>query len=139
MIKVFDKIETQEKKLKINILEISTDNKYYQIENVDKLQKVLNDTALDKTSASTQKINDVIQRVFNRLKTSYMYKNRLKSNDEYEWSEEFQEQLREFEKKFIEKQKLTNLEAIEIIKEIFVKQDAESDTFILEFINEKLT
>ena len=139
LIKVSDKTETQKKKLKINILKLSTDDEYYRIENVNKLKKVLNHTALDKAFASTQKINNAIWRTFNRLKISFSYKNRSKLNDEYKWSKEFREQLREFEKKFIKKLKLTDLETIEIIKEIFVKRDVESNTFIFKFINEKLT
>ena len=37
LIKVFDKIEIQEKESEIDILKISTDDEYYRIENVDKL------------------------------------------------------------------------------------------------------
>ena len=52
LIKVFDKIKTQEKESKINTSKVSTDNKCYRIENVDKLQKVLNGTASGKTFAN---------------------------------------------------------------------------------------
>ena len=93
LIKVSDKTEAQKKESKINISEVSIDDEYYQIENVNKLQKVLNSTASDKAFTNTQKINDAIRRAFNRLKTSYSYKNRSKLNNEYEWSEEFQKQL----------------------------------------------
>ena len=139
LIKVSDKTEIQKKESEINISEVSTNDEYYRIENVNKLQKVLNDTALNKIFANTQKINYAIRRTFNKSKTSYSYENRSKSNDKYEWSEEFQEQLREFEKKFVEKLKLTDFKIIEIIKKIFAKQNFESNTFIFEFINEKLT
>ena len=84
MIKVSNKIEAQEKESKTNISEISTDDEYYRIENIDKLQKVLNDIASDKTFANIQKINDGIRRALNRSKTLYSYENLSKSNDEYE-------------------------------------------------------
>ena len=89
LIKVSNKIETQEKESEIDISEINIDNEYYQIENVDKLWKVLNDTISDKIFANTHKVNDAIRRAFNRSKTSYLYENRSKSDDEYRWSEEF--------------------------------------------------
>ena len=54
------------------------------MKNADRLQKVLNDIVSDKTFASTQKINDAIRQAFNRLATSYLYKIRSKSNNEYE-------------------------------------------------------
>ena len=138
LIKVSDKTEAQEKESETDTSEVSTDDEYYRVENVDKLQKVLNGTASDKAPASTQKINDAIRRAFNRPKTSYSYENRSKSNDEYEWSEEFQAQLQGFEKKFVEKLKLTDFETIEIIKEIFVKRNAESNMFTHELIMKKL-
>ena len=59
---------------------------------------------------------------FNRSKTSYSYENWSKLNDEYEWSEEFQEQLREFQKEFVEKLKLSNFEAIKIIKKFSLNE-----------------
>ena len=49
LIKVSDKTEVQEKKSEINTSEINTDDKYYRIENVDELQKILNETASNKT------------------------------------------------------------------------------------------
>ena len=84
LIKVFDKTEIQKKESETDTSEVSTDDEYYRVENVDKLQKVLNGTASDKALASTQKINDAIRRAFNKSKTSYLYENRSKSNDEYE-------------------------------------------------------
>ena len=84
LIKVFDKIEVQKKESEINNSEINTDDEYYRIENIDKLQKVLNDTASSKALVSIQKINDAIWQVFNRFKTLYLYENQSRSNDEYE-------------------------------------------------------
>ena len=48
LIKVSDKTEVQEKESEINTSEVSTDDEYYRIENVDKLQKVLKKTASGK-------------------------------------------------------------------------------------------
>ena len=138
MIKVSDKIEIKEKESEIDISEVNTDYEYYEVENVDKLQKVLNDIASDGARASTQKINNVIWKVFDRSKTSYSYQDRSKLNNKYKWSEKFQKQLRRFEKKFVEKLKLIDFETIEIIKEIFVKRNIESNTFTHEFIMKKL-
>ena len=92
LIKVSDKTETQKEESEINTSEVSINDKYCRIENVDKLQKVLNDIASDKALASTQKINDTIRQTFNKSKTLYLYKNRSNSNDKYEWNEEFQKQ-----------------------------------------------
>ena len=99
----------------------------------------MNETVSSKAFVNIQKINDTIRRAFNRSRTLYLYKDRSKSDDEYEWSEEFQKQLKEFEKEIIEKLKLTDLEAIEIIKKNFVKRDIELNIFMFELPNEKLT
>ena len=75
LIKVSDKTEAQKKESETDTLKVNTDDEYYRVENVDKLQKVLNGTTSGKAPASTQKVNDVIRRAFNRPKTSYPYKN----------------------------------------------------------------
>ena len=92
MIKIFDKTETQEKEAEINISKVNINDEYYRIENVDKLQKVLNDLVSDKVLVNIQKINNAIRRAFNRSKMLCLYKNWLKSNDKYKWSKEFREQ-----------------------------------------------
>ena len=84
LIKVSNKTEIQKEESDTNTFEITTDDKYCRIENVDELQKVLNKIISDKTFVNTQKVNDAIRQAFNKSKTSYSYKNRLKSNDEYE-------------------------------------------------------
>ena len=139
LIKVFDKTEVQKKESEINISEINTNDEDYRIEDVNKLQKVLNETASDKTLMNTEQINEVIRQAFLESKTSYSYKKQSKSDSEYEWDEDFETQLQEFKKKFVEKLKLTDLETIEIIKEIFIKKNVESNMFTHELIMKKLT
>ena len=91
----------QNKEFEDDSLKIITNEKYYRIENIDELQKVLNDEIKDKILASNKEVNTTIRRIFNKSKSSYSYQNRFKSNDEHEWSEKFQSQLREFEKNFV--------------------------------------
>ena len=91
----------QNKEFEDDSLKIITNKEYYRIENIDELQKILNDEMKDKIPASDKEVNTTIQWIFNKSKSSYLYQNRFKSNDEHEWSEKFQLQLREFEKNFV--------------------------------------
>ena len=91
----------QNKKFEDDSLKIIMNKEYYWIENIDELQKILNDEMKDKIFASDKEINTTIRRVFNKSKSSYSYQNRFKLNDEHEWNEKFQSQLREFEKNFV--------------------------------------
>ena len=90
LIKVSDKTEIQEEESEIDTSEVNTDDKYYRVENVDELQKVLNEKASDKTFMNTEQINEVIQQAFIRSKTSYSYEKRSKSDSEYEWDQNFE-------------------------------------------------
>ena len=83
LIKVSDKTEIQKKELEINTSEVSTNDKYYRIENADELQKVLNEIASDKTLMNIKQINETIRQTFIKSKTSYSYKKRSKSDTEY--------------------------------------------------------
>ena len=73
----------QNKKFENDFLKVITNEKYYRIKNIDELQKILNDEIKDKIFANDKKVNTTIQRIFNKLKSSYSYQNRFKSNDEH--------------------------------------------------------
>ena len=74
----------QNKKFENDSLKVITNEKYYRIENIDELQKILNDEVKDKIPASDKEINTTIRRAFNRSKSSYSYQNQFKSKNEYE-------------------------------------------------------
>ena len=74
----------QNKKFEDDSLKIITNERYYRIEDIDELQKVLNDEMKDKIFANDEEVNIMIRRAFNKSKSSYSYQKRLKSNDEYE-------------------------------------------------------
>ena len=63
----------QNKKFEDDSLRIITNEKYYRIENIDELQKILNDEMKDKIFASNKKVNTTIRRTFNKSKSSYSY------------------------------------------------------------------
>ena len=65
----------QNKKFENDFLKIITNEKYYQIEDIDELQKVLNDEMKDKIFANDKKVNTTIRRIFNKSKSSYSYQN----------------------------------------------------------------
>ena len=47
---------------KANILETESNDDYYLVENSDQLQKVLDETSSDKAPASTQEVNQILQK-----------------------------------------------------------------------------
>ncbi len=49
--------------IEANTLKIGSNNDYYLIENLNQLQKVLDETSLDKTLASTQEINRILNEI----------------------------------------------------------------------------
>ena len=83
MLKISNVID-QNKEFENDSLKIITNEKYYRIENIDELQKVLNNKMKNKILASDKEINTTIRRIFNKSKSSYSYQNRFKSNDEHE-------------------------------------------------------
>ena len=83
LLKISNKVD-QNEKFKDDSLEIITNEKYYRIEDIDELQKILNDEEKDKRLASNKEVNTTIRRTFNKSKSSYSYQNRFKSNDEHE-------------------------------------------------------
>ncbi len=56
---IFDRQNDIRKQIDIeaNILKIESNDNYYLIKNLNQLQKVLNETLLNKTFAFTQKVN----------------------------------------------------------------------------------
>ena len=48
---------------KANTLKIKSNDDYCLVENLNQLQKVLDETSLDKALASTQKVNSAIKRI----------------------------------------------------------------------------
>ena len=62
-------------------------------------------------------------------------RNRMMNTNE---TKNFKNNYENLKKKFVEKLKLTDLKAIEIIKKIFAKRNIESNTFTHEFIIKKL-
>jgi len=63
---------------KTNTLETESNDDYYLIENLDQLQKVLDETSSDKALASTQKVNQVLQ------KTIKSHSSVIDSDEEYD-------------------------------------------------------
>jgi hypothetical protein len=61
-----------------NTLETESDDDYYLIENPDQLQKVLDETSSGKALASTQKVNQVLQ------KTIKSHSSVIDSDEEYD-------------------------------------------------------
>ncbi len=62
---------------KTNILKIKSNDDYYLVENLNQLQKVLDETLSDKTFAFTQKVNQVLQ------KTIKSHSSVIDSDEEY--------------------------------------------------------
>ncbi len=61
--------------IEANILKTKSNDNYYLIENLNQLQKVLDETLLDKAFAFTQEINQILHETMRakRLKTLYFY------------------------------------------------------------------
>ncbi len=60
---------------KANILEIRSNDDYYLIKNLNQLQKVLDETSLNKAFASTQEVNQILNEAMGaqRLETLYLH------------------------------------------------------------------
>jgi hypothetical protein len=56
-----------------NTLETESNDDYCLIENLDQLQKVLDETSLDKALAFTQKVNSTIKRIWQRKHSETPY------------------------------------------------------------------
>ena len=83
LLKILNMIN-QNKEFGNDSLKVITNEKYYRIENIDELQKILNDEIKGKILASDKEVNTTIRRTFNKSKSSYSYQNRFKSKNEYE-------------------------------------------------------
>ena len=70
----------------LKIAKIITNNDYFRIRNFEKLQQVLNEKVTSTTLASTQKINDIIKKAYN--KSSYSIENKSHSNEKYNYDNE---------------------------------------------------
>ena len=68
------------------ITKIITNNEYFRIKNVEKLQQILNEKVTSTTLASTQEINDIIKKAYN--KSSYSIEKKSHSNEEYDYDNE---------------------------------------------------
>ena len=65
------------------ITKIITNNDYFRIRNLEELQQVLNEKITSATFASTQKINDIIKKAYN--KSSYSIEKKSHLNEKYEY------------------------------------------------------
>ncbi len=69
-----------------NTPETESNDNYCLIENLNQLKKVLDETSLDKASASTQKVNNAIRRIWQNKhsRTSYSHSPITDFDVEYE-------------------------------------------------------
>ena len=65
------------------ITNIITNDDYFRIRNLKELQQILNKEVTSTTLASTQKINDIIKKAYN--KSSYSIEEKSHSNEEYDY------------------------------------------------------
>ena len=65
------------------ITKIITNDEYFRIRNIEKLQQILNEKVISTTLASTKKINDIIKKAYN--KSSYSIEEKSHSNKEYDY------------------------------------------------------
>ena len=66
-----------------NITSIITNDDYFRIRNLEELQQVLNEKVTGTALASTQQINDIIKKAYN--KSSYSVEGKTHSNEEYDY------------------------------------------------------
>ena len=64
-----------------NITRIITNDEYFRIKNVEELQQVLNEKVTNIAFASTQRINDIIKKAYN--KSLYSIEKKFHSNEKY--------------------------------------------------------
>ena len=65
------------------IARIITNDDYFRIRNLEKLQQILNEKGTSIALASTQRINDIIRKAYN--KSSYSIEKKSHSNEKYEY------------------------------------------------------
>ena len=65
------------------ITKIITNDNYFRIRNLEELQQILNEKITNTTFASTQKINDIIKKAYN--KSSYSIERKSHSNEKYDY------------------------------------------------------
>ena len=66
-----------------NTTRTTTNDEYFRIRNLEELQQVLDEKVTSTTFASTQRINDIIKKAYN--KSSYSIEGKSHSNEEYEY------------------------------------------------------
>ena len=66
-----------------NITKIITNNEYFRTRSFEELQQILNEKVTSTTFASTQKINDIIKKAYN--KSSYSIEEKSHSNEKYDY------------------------------------------------------
>ena len=76
-------------------------DEYFRIRSFEELQQVLNEEVTSTTFASTQKVNDIIKKAYN--KSSYSIERKSHSNEKYEYDNEkmtqdFRKLIEEIEK-----------------------------------------
>ena len=96
------------------ITKIITNDDYFWIRNLEELQQILNEKIISTTFASTQKINDIIKKAYN--KSLYSFEKKSHSNEKYEYdnddmTHDFRKLVEEIEKTTI---KIKN-NAIEVV------------------------
>ena len=62
---------------------ITTNDEYFRVKDIEKLQQVLNEEVTSKALASTKKINDIIKKAYN--KSSYSIEEKFHSNEKYDY------------------------------------------------------
>ena len=86
------------------ITKIITNDDYFRIRNLEELQQVLNEKVTSTTFASTQKVNDIIKKAYN--KSSYSIEEKSHSNEKYEYdndniTNDFQKLIEKIERAMI--------------------------------------
>ena len=80
------------------ITKIITNDDYFRIWNLEELQQILNEKITNTTFASTQRINDIIKKAYN--KSSYSIEKKSHSNEKYEYdNDNMTNDFQEFAKK----------------------------------------
>ena len=102
------------------ITRIITNDEYFRIRSFEKLQQVLDEKVTNTALASTQKINDIIKKAYN--KSSYSIEEKFHSNEEYDYdndnmAQDLQKLVEEVEKATINI-KDNAIEIVNILEEV---------------------
>ena len=121
------------------ITKIITNDDYFRIRNLEELQQVLNEKVTSTTFASTQKVNDIIKKAYN--KSSYSIEEKSHSNEKYEYdNDNMTKDLRKLAKK-VEKAMIdikdNAIKVVNTLEEI-IGNDATKENEISLFLRLKL-